>query len=111
MSLALSIFIVAAILFGLSVPLVQGRVAPNSLYGFRTAKTMSEPSVWYSANRFAGQATIAASAVMLVLAGVLVALDRYGQVGQGSLIALGLTFLIAPLLILILVLFLYHRSL
>jgi hypothetical protein len=40
-AIAVSIFIVAALLIGLSIPLVQGKVPPNSTYGFRTSKTLA----------------------------------------------------------------------
>ncbi|RTH05158.1 hypothetical protein CSW23_06490 [Thermus scotoductus] len=110
-SIAVSIFIVAALLFGLSIPLVQGKVPPNSTYGFRTSKTLADPSIWYEANRFAGRVSIAVSIVMIVLGIALLLLDRYTNLDPNSLIVLGLAFEIVPLLILILVLFLYHRNL
>lgn len=111
MAIAVSIFIVAALLIGLSIPLVQGKVPPNSAYGFRTSKTLADLSTWYAANRFAGRATIAVAAAMIVLGIVLLLLDRYTKLGLGTLTALGLAFEIVPLLVLSLVLFLYHRNL
>lgn len=111
MSIAVSIFIVAALLVGLSIPLVQGKVPPNSTYGFRTSKTLADPSIWYEANRFAGRVTITVSIVMIVLGIALLLLDRYTNLDPNSLIVLGLAFEIVPLLVLILVLFLYHRNL
>lgn len=37
-----------------SVPMVMRRVPPNAFYGFRTPKTLSNPQIWYQANRLAG---------------------------------------------------------
>jgi uncharacterized membrane protein len=39
----------------LAVPLMRRKVAPNSLYGFRTRRTLEDPRVWYDANAFAGR--------------------------------------------------------
>lgn len=83
----------------------------NSSYGFRTSKTLSDPVIWYTANRFAGKASIAVGFVMIVLGVVLLLLDRYTNFDPNTLILLGLAFEIVPPLILVLVLFLYHRNL
>ena len=109
--LAASIFFMAALMIGLSIPPLQGKVPPNGLYGFRTPKTLSDPSIWYAANRFAAQATIVVAAVMILLGVVLLLLERYTKLNLGTLIALGLAFEIVPMLVLIPVLFLYHRNL
>ena len=37
------------------VPMILERVPPNNWYGFRTPRTLSDPNVWYPANRIAGQ--------------------------------------------------------
>ena len=61
------LFIGVGLLFvGLSLPLIKGRVPPNSIYGFRTAKSLSDPKIWYEINRIAG--------VDLLIAGVLIML-------------------------------------
>jgi uncharacterized membrane protein len=109
--IVVSIFFMAALLVGLSIPLVQGKVPPNSAYGFRTSKTLADPSIWYEANRFAGRVTITVSIVMIVLGIALLLLDRYTNLDPNSLIALGLAFEVVPLLVTALVLFLYHRNL
>lgn len=50
------LFAVVGLLFvGISIPLIRGRVPPNHFYGFRTAKTLSDPRIWYEANRISGQ--------------------------------------------------------
>lgn len=39
----------------LGVPLWLQRVPPNSFYGFRTPRTVSDPEVWYPVNRISGR--------------------------------------------------------
>ncbi len=47
----LSLFlVVGALLIGLSLPLVYGKVPPNRWYGFRVRRTLSDPNIWYPAN-------------------------------------------------------------
>ena len=50
------LFAVVGLLFiGLSIPLILGKVPPNSLYGCRTRRTLSDPKIWYEANRASGR--------------------------------------------------------
>jgi len=49
---------------GVGVPLMRERVPPNAWYGFRTPKTLSDPQIWYSANRVAGIDLIIAGAIL-----------------------------------------------
>ena len=59
------LFALAGVLFvGLSIPLIQNRVPPNRYYGFRTAKTLSDPKIWYEMNHIQG--------IDLFLAGALI---------------------------------------
>jgi uncharacterized protein (TIGR04206 family) len=64
-------------LIAVSIPLVIGVVPPNWIYGFRTAKTMSNPQFWYEANRHAGANLIAAGVWTMVLCGGIV--RRFGE--------------------------------
>jgi uncharacterized membrane protein len=65
---------IVALLYGLAglvfvaigIPLALERVPPNHWYGFRTAKTFSNQTIWYAANRVAG--------IDLIIAGVVIAL-------------------------------------
>ena len=59
------------VLIAVSIPLVIGVVPPNWIYGFRTAKTMSNPQIWYEANRHAGANLIAAGVWTMVLCGAI----------------------------------------
>ncbi len=50
------LFVGLGILFLLiAIPLIQQRVKPNTVYGFRTPKTLSDPRIWYKANLFSGK--------------------------------------------------------
>jgi uncharacterized membrane protein len=65
MALYLVGYLLPIILAAIAVPMVLGIVPPNQLYGFRTPKTLSSPSVWYPANRIAGWLIIAGSALTI----------------------------------------------
>ena len=57
-----------AILGLLSVPLIKGKVPPNPWYGFRVRRTLSDPAVWYPANRYAGWRMLAMSVAWIIAA-------------------------------------------
>ena len=62
------------LLMALSVPLIRGRVKPNSFYGLRTPKSLSNERIWYPANRAGGRALFTAGgAIVLASIGVLMA--------------------------------------
>jgi hypothetical protein len=64
---------VGLLIVGLSIPLIVGLIPPNRLYGFRTAKTRSDPWIWYAVNRVAGWDGLAAG-VTVVLASLAIAI-------------------------------------
>lgn len=55
---------VGMLFMGISVPLILERVPPNNVYGFRTRKTLSDPKIWYAANRASGHHLLVAGAVV-----------------------------------------------
>jgi hypothetical protein len=56
MTLLLLLFLImGALLVGLSIPLILGRVKPNPWYGFRVRLTLESPEVWYPVNRYSGR--------------------------------------------------------
>lgn len=67
MIFALYLF-VGVLLAVLGVPLMLARVPPNRWYGFRVRRTLSDPSVWYAANRYAGGWMLAAGVACIVVA-------------------------------------------
>lgn len=44
-----------ALLMALSLPLVWRKIPPNGLYGFRVAKSLNNPQVWYEVNAYSGK--------------------------------------------------------
>ncbi len=58
-----------ALLAGLSIPLVLGRIPPNGLYGFRVPATIENPALWYPVNRYAGWRLLF-SGLLIILAAV-----------------------------------------
>jgi uncharacterized membrane protein len=53
---------------GIGIPLALQRVAPNVWYGVRTARTLSDPKIWYTANRIAGIDLMITGCVLVVFA-------------------------------------------
>jgi len=51
-----------------SIPLALGQVSPNPTYGFRIPETLSNSSIWYKANAYAGWLQISAGGFTLMLA-------------------------------------------
>ena len=81
---------VGLLFIALSIPLIQERVPPNSFYGFRTARSLSDPKIWYAINRMSG--------VDLLIAGALISLGSVamlilGQDLQPQQVALSLLLL------------------
>ena len=99
----------AALLMGLSVPLIQGRIPRNALYGFRTPKTLASDEVWYPANWYSGRCLFAAGAAMLIGA---VLLRLFGShLSKDAYAWTGLGVTMAPLLIALLKSLLFLRRL
>lgn len=48
-------FLLGMLCVMLAIPLLQRRVPPNPLYGFRTPKTLRNEAIWYQANAYAGK--------------------------------------------------------
>lgn len=77
-------FIVVGLLFiGLSIPLILRRIPPNWMYGFRVAKTLENPEIWYNANEYAGK-RLALAGVVITLASIILAFVRLPDVGNGG---------------------------
>ena len=62
---------VGLLLAGIGIPFIRGRIPPNALAGFRTAKTLGNPDVWYTANRIMGWDLLLTGVIVLVSTGAL----------------------------------------
>ena len=66
MTTRVSLSIACIVLALVSLPMILGKVPPNSTYGFRTRLTLSSPDIWYPANTFSGWALLIAAGICLV---------------------------------------------
>jgi len=67
---------VGLVLVGFGVPLLRGRVRPNSWYGCRTEKTLSDEKVWYAVNRVTGRDLVAGGIAVVASSLLLLAFGR-----------------------------------
>jgi uncharacterized membrane protein len=67
MSAQIPLLIACAVIAVIAVPLILRRVPPNSLYGFRTPRTLADRNLWFRVNHFAGWAFLIASIASAVL--------------------------------------------
>jgi len=74
--------IMGVLLIGLSIPLMRNNIKPNGWYGFRVAKTMNDPDIWYAVNHhysyrlfWSGAACIVASLLLYLVPGL--SIDAY----------------------------------
>ena len=87
----------------LGLPMMGGSVKPNRIYGFRTHKTLSNETIWYSANKYAGKQMAIWGVVMAVVSLVAYLLILSGDkvYTQGVLFTLWAICLFVPLFLLI----------
>jgi uncharacterized membrane protein len=50
-----------------SIPLLLRKIPPNGIFGFRTARTLSSPEIWYPANVFSARAMLVAMSLTAAL--------------------------------------------
>jgi uncharacterized membrane protein len=67
------------------IPLALGKVRPNSYYGFRVAKTMQNETMWYRVNTYTGKAFMFSGVVMMLLAFVVLAVNRSAALNRSEL--------------------------
>lgn len=60
--------LLGALVAGMSVPLLRGRVPPNAAFGLMTPATLDDKDVWYAANERAARGGIANGVVVIALA-------------------------------------------
>ncbi|MFH2096874.1 MAG: SdpI family protein [Bacteroidota bacterium] len=61
---------------GIGTPMAKGKIKPNTLYGFRTKKTLSDEKIWYPANAYAGKSLIYAGIATCILSAIFAILDK-----------------------------------
>jgi hypothetical protein len=69
LTVGLSWTLTGLLIIGLAMPLLRGRVAPNSLYGVRFRESFQSENAWYAINRYGGKRLII-WAVPLMLLGI-----------------------------------------
>lgn len=70
------------VLIGISIPLIMRKVPPNSFYGCRTRKTLSDPKIWYQANHIEGMDFCIAGLVVFVSSLVMLVLGQHVDVNH-----------------------------
>ena len=93
----------------LAVPMILGKVSPNSVYGFRTKQTKSDPEIWYPANAYAGKWLLAWGVVMIVTALLLPWL--LPDLDEDSYAALFTVIMLGGLLVVVLMCWRYLKNL
>ncbi|HRF59017.1 MAG TPA: SdpI family protein [Fimbriimonadaceae bacterium] len=66
--LTLTLFLGGMMIALIGFPLALGRVRRNSIYGFRTSKTLSSDRAWYLGNRHSGRGMIVAGGIAMLAA-------------------------------------------
>ena len=81
--------IMGLLLIGLSIPLMLNKIKPNGLYGFRVAKTMNNPDIWYAVNHhfsyrlfWSGATCVVASIALYLVPGL--SIDGYALIVLGG---------------------------
>ncbi|HSP63363.1 MAG TPA: SdpI family protein [Pyrinomonadaceae bacterium] len=64
------------LLVAISLPMMYDKVPPNGFYGFRTPRTLSDPNLWYPANRVAGRNLAVAGVIVSTTALVVFAVQK-----------------------------------
>jgi uncharacterized membrane protein len=67
-------WVISAVFVVLGIPLAMRMVPPNGWYGIRTAKTLSNPEIWYRVNALGGKGAIVAGILSFL---ILLALNSF----------------------------------
>lgn len=79
---------VGLLYIAIGIPLLRGRVKPNSWYGCRTRKTLADETVWYAVNRVTGRYMIVSGTLLIISSLVVFALRSRMNSTQAALILL-----------------------
>ena len=61
----LTTVLIAVITIALAIPMIKGKIKPNRIYGFKTNKTLSDATIWYKANTYAGKVMVFTGIIMI----------------------------------------------
>jgi len=82
----------------MSVPFLAQKIKPNPFYGFRTARTLNDPAIWYKANAYAARMIVGIGMFVVMLAWTLgeshLSHRAYGA-ALGAVLLLGMSFAVA----------------
>ncbi|HMB91636.1 MAG TPA: SdpI family protein [Rhodothermales bacterium] len=95
MIIGCSLLFVAALMIGLHVPLLRGKVKMNPLYGMRFKQSFTSEENWYAINRYGARLMIWWSIVILVVG----LATFFIPLNDRSALAIGLAFV--PLVVVI----------
>jgi uncharacterized membrane protein len=62
------------VFISVGIPFYLEKVGPNGISGLRTSKTLSDPNIWYAANRVMGLDFIVSGMILLLVCIVLLTL-------------------------------------
>lgn len=102
-----TVLALAGLFILIALPLVLHKVPPNSLYGFRTPKTLRSHKIWYEANAFFGRCLIVASLVSSV---AILAIYALADLSPDLYLKVSLFALIAPSGFAVILTFLHIRN-
>lgn len=91
--IALFFIVDGILLIALAIPLLHRKVSPNSWYGFRTRKTLSDEKIWYAVNHVAGRDMVIAGTIIIISSIILLLLDGWVSFGKAVAILVTVTLL------------------
>ncbi|HAL46060.1 MAG: hypothetical protein A2Y12_06565 [Planctomycetes bacterium GWF2_42_9] len=103
--------LIGLLIVAISIPLLFDKVKPNQWYGFRTPKTLSNPEIWYKANKYMAKNMLIAGIIIMATFIILPTLKSHFEPGIGTSIALFYFIIMIPILIVIIRSLLYLRKL
>jgi uncharacterized membrane protein len=90
---------ISLLMIVLAIPLMARKVPPNPLYGFRTARTLSDAEFWYEVNAFCGKLMLVLGICLTAAAFGLprvpgISVDGYAYAFLGVLVGVGVVDMI-----------------
>ncbi|HEU5195224.1 MAG TPA: SdpI family protein [Methylomirabilota bacterium] len=93
LALVIGVAVVTALI---ALPLALRKIPRNRLYGVRTRRTLADDRVWYETNAYGGRCLMAASAVAILMVGILYVLT---PLTGDALVLAGVAALVVPSLV------------